>query len=169
MLFGIVIFFSLIINLFISSGYDFSYLCMYPADTNYIKINSDISAFIYVLIKRIKQCFLFFLLMKVINQVIIYNGFLMLVSGFVGIMLTVQSYYCGFDGIALLLLYMLPQYIIYYIVVKNLYEFSYINRQNECWIRYIVLILILLLIGTLCESFFLRFFLMKYYQYMVSV
>ena len=169
MFFAVIIFFSIIINLFIRSGYDFSYLGIYPADINISHSKSWIPTFVYVLVKRIKQCFIIFLLMKVINSSIIYNGFLMLLSAFVGIMLTVQTYYYGFAGIVLLLIYMLPQYIVYIVILKNLYEFSFIKRSHECWIRYIMFILLLLLIGVLCESFFLKFFLTKYYQYMVSV
>lgn len=162
-----VVFASFIINLFIKSGLNFEYLCLQVEEIKVISDSSYLSLMLYVLIKRIKQAVLVVILMRVIKPDIVYNAIIVLLSGMLGILLTVQTYYAGIAGVFLLILYIIPHYIVYIILIKYIYDHYLGNLVDIGKTKFFLITILLLLIGVLCEGVFSRFFLNKFYQYMV--
>lgn len=162
-----VVFASVIINLFIRTGLDFSYLGLLPEQLGELSELSITSSLVYVFLKRLKHCLIIFVLMRVLKPDFVYSAVIILLSGMLGVLLTIQTYYGGISGVFLLLLYILPHYIVYIILIHYMYD-QYTFASNEAGkFKFFVTVLLLLAIGVLCEGFFSRFFLTKYYQYIV--
>ncbi len=175
---------SFLMNMFIKKGLDFEYLTLSIYDIRDILSSKLMPLIMYIIFKRGKQIIVIWLLMKVIKPEYVYNTLLVVCSGMFGIMATVQSYYFGLGGMTILLLFLLPHYIVYALIVKLLYDYyggkgyekshsssEYFNDNIKGVIgektKVLTLFVILFAIGVMCEGFFSRFFLFKYYQYMV--
>lgn len=162
-----VVFASFIINLFIRNGLDFNYLSLSVDEIKLMSDASYISMMLYILIKRMKHVLLVLILMKVLKPDFVYNSILILLSVMLGILLTVQTYYVGIAGVFLLILYIIPHYIVYVMLINYIYEHYMGGLVDIGKLRFWMVTVLLLMIGVLCEGFFSRFFLDKFYQYMV--
>ena len=161
-----VVFASIIINLFIKGGYDFEYLIL--STENMLLEDTYISSLIYVLITRIKQLFIIILCIKVFGSNMIKNSISIIICFLFGMLSTVQSYYFGFVGIIEIIIYMFPHYLIYYILIGEMCKIGKSHAGNKIPIGKKCLIFILFLVGIVFEGIFSRFFLEKFYQYIVS-
>lgn len=162
-----VVFASVIINLFIRAGLDFSYLSLSVEQLGELSELSIMTSLVYVFLKRLKHCFIVFVLMRVLKPEFVYNAVVILLSGMLGVLMTTQTYYGGISGVFLLMLYILPHYIVYMMLVHYMYEQHTFASNDAVKLKFFVTVLLLLAIGVLCEGFFSKFFLMKYYQYIV--
>lgn len=162
-----VVFASVVINLFIKSGMDFSYLSLSFEQLEVMTGTTMISSIVYIFLKRIKHCLILFVLMRVLKPDFVYNAVVILLSGMLGVLLTVQTYYGGISGVFLLILYLIPHYFVYMMLVQYMYEHYTYTSNDTGKLKFLVTIMLLLGIGVLCEGFFSRFFLIKYYQYIV--
>lgn len=162
-----VVFASFIINLFIRNGLDFNYLSLSVDEVKLMSEASYMSMMLYILLKRLKHVLLVLILMKILKPDFVYNSIIIILSGMLGILLTVQTYYDGITGVFLLILYIFPHYIVYVILINYIYE-HYVGGLGEIGkLKFLMVTVMLLMIGVLCEGFFSRFFLDKFYQYMV--
>lgn len=156
---------SFLINLFIRRGLDFEYLTLSAYDMRDVLSSRMAPSIIYIVFKRAKQLAIIWMLMKVLKTEYVYNTLLVIMSGMFGIMATVQSYYLGMNGMMILLIFLLPHYIVYILIIKLLYD--YYGGSGYEKTKILILFAILFSIGVMCEGFFSRFFLFKYYQYIV--
>ena len=159
---------SFLINILIRLGYDFEYmdLTIYNLDT--LDEVSYANTVLYVLLKRLKQCILIIVFMKLFNADLVYN-LLVISLGFVfGILSTAQTYYNGFIGVVELVICIFPHYIIYLMLIYMLRKHfnSYVGEGFQG--GKIMFSWVLLMAGVICEGFFLRFFLKYFYQYIVT-
>lgn len=160
-----VFFSSFIINLFIRNGFSFEYLFLSMDSIYAIMEEGYLISMFFILLKRLKHFLIIYILMKVIKPEYVYNGLITILSIMLGIMLTVQTYYEGISGVFLFLLYIVPHYIVYLILLRSMYEGS--GTLSASKLKFTVTLLLLLAMGVLCEGFFSRFFLQEFYQYMV--
>lgn len=163
-----VVFFSFIINLFIRKNIDFGYLNLSVYDMDICQ-EINLSSVIYVLMKRLEQFIVVFALMRTFGADMVYKCILICFGMVFGTLVTVQIYYDGIAGIILLLLYLIPHYIIYIYLLKIMRSFFMPERINQKKIVFLLCTGLILLLGVVAESILSRFFLYKFYQYMVSV
>ncbi|MCM1288144.1 MAG: hypothetical protein NC240_07510 [Clostridium sp.] len=156
---------SFLINLFIRRGLSFEYLTLSAYDMRDVLSSRMAPSIIYIIFKRGKQLAIIWMLMKVLKTEYVYNTLLVIMSGMFGIMATVQCYYLGLNGMLTLLIFLLPHYIVYFLIIKFLYDYYGGGGYEKT--KILILFAILFSIGVMCEGFFSRFFLFKYYQYMV--
>lgn len=165
LLFATVILAAFTVNMLISRGFDLSSLTL-DCNTDTFK-GELLPDFVYISIKRIKQLFIIGLLLKCFNPDIIVR-LLWTITGVVfGLLITVQVFYYGSQGMLFLLLCLLPHYPVYIFLIKNLYDFNIYCKNDKLLMRFFTLVLLLLGIGLILECFFSKFFLIKYYQYIV--
>ncbi len=162
-----VIFASIIINLFIRCGFDFSYLKLSAADINKLDEVSYTTSAIFVLIKRLKHIILIVLFMKVIKPEIVYSLLMIALSFMFGVFVTTQTYYSGMTGVIELILYLFPHYIVYIVLLYEIHKLIKDWTKDSYQLGKIVFFMVILCCGVLCEGIFSRFFLERFYQYIV--
>ncbi len=162
-----LIFASLIINLFIKNGMDFNYMLLDIGDISYIEKQEVASSVMYVILKRLKHIVIILLLIKAFKIERVYKGFLVLGGVIFGVMTSIQIYYLGLTGMITFLLYILPHYLVYFYGLNYVYKLKKISGYTEEKIKNMILVSIIFLIGIISECIFSRFFLIKFYQYMV--
>lgn len=153
------------INLFIRKGFDFEYLHIDVYSINDSFKIEYLSMVSFVTLKRLKQFIILCILVNILNKDFVYNIIILLFGIALGIMLTVQTYYDGIVGIFLFILYIFPHYIVYFILLREICTNSYEGSNVKKYVIY----LLLFFMGLLFETFFSRFFLYKFYQYMVLI
>lgn len=164
-----VLFSSLIINIFLRCGFVFDYLSIGIIDLDNIKDTGYITVGLSVILKRIKQFLIVFLFMKVINPDFVYSIIIAVLSMFFGIMLTVQTFYIGFNGIIILLLSLFPHYILYILIIKLLHQYTTSASSERGKFNFMLSICLFFVAGIICENYFSTFFLQKFYQYIVML
>lgn len=150
---------SLIVNVIMKKGVDFDYLIVTMQDIKRTLDIPVISSYFLVLIKRIKQLVIIILLMKFFKPEIIFNLFIVLISSFYGIIMSVQAYYGGVYSVGIFLISIFPQYILYFLSVDFTYKFYKGRVFNKNKIKFISAVFMLTAIGTFFEENFLRIFL----------
>lgn len=162
-----VILSSLAINLFILKGH--TYLCtdLFTSDLVYGNGEGTNDILTYIAFKRLKQIFIIFILFRTFRPKLILEIIAVCFGIFWGMIITNQIYICGFTGIIILLLCFLPHYPVYILLIKNIYNFNICSPPSRHLYRYILLFICIFSIGVVCESFFSRFFLKQFYQYVV--
>lgn len=162
-----VILASIIINIFLRAGYSFDELVVGRGE--YIKLiqNSIQDVALVTIIKRLKQLLIVYVIYKIINIDIAYCAVTTILCFLFGSMISIQSYYGGVMSVIELLLFLLPHYIFYILIIRNMYV--YVKWKNRSKVYVCVMILLLFMSGLLCEIFFSRFFLNEFYQYMVLI
>lgn len=163
-----ILFSSLIINLFLRRNADFGYLNLSVYDTAKTA-QTNLSVLLYVFIKRAEQFVIAFALMKLLRPDVVYRFILVLLGMMFGTMSTIQTYYDGFSGVILLLLYLLPHYVVYLLLLNRTSVFLTYGKGDGKKLRFFAFALALLLLGTILEGILSRFFLYKFYQYMVRL
>lgn len=155
---------SIVINVFFKMGFDFDYLTLSFDSVAEKSQGLNLSLLMYVLFVRLKQFLFIILLMKVLNIDIIYNTICILFGLGLGIIITVQTFYCGIYGIGELIIYMFPHFLIYIYLINMLYLlFKNFNRDYLNFGK-IVFFLMLFCFGVSCEGIFSRFFLGKFFN-----
>lgn len=162
-----VILSSFIINVFIKR--DFSYFKESIITVNNPIIStrefSDFSY--YIILKRLKQFFVIFLLFKTFRPQFIINILIVILGVFFGMAITNQIYLFGLKGIMVLVLCFIPHFPIYFFLVRALYNIS----QNKNDIKIIkwnfFCVMCFFALGVVFEIYFSRFFLYKIYQHIV--
>lgn len=163
-----ILFSSLIINLFLRRHVDFGYLNLSVYDVMEIT-QTNASVFLYVFIKRAEQFVIAFALMRLLKPDMVYRFILVMLGMMFGTMSTVQTYYDGFSGVILLFLYLMPHYVIYLILLNRTSFFLTYGRGEGKKLRFFAFAVALFVLGVISEGILSRFFLNKYYQYMVRI
>lgn len=157
----------LTINIFIRAGFDFEYMKL----SSGVLINDSESCFnitvLYVLYVRIKQLIFVILLMKILNTETVYNCIIIFLGVVFGAMGTIQTYYSGLVGIGELILYILPHYIFYILLIHLLFRFYKGFYREESRFGRILFLVVIFIGGIVAEAVFSRFFLQNFYQYIV--
>ncbi|MGN0435167.1 MAG: hypothetical protein ACI4D8_00895 [Wujia sp.] len=165
LLFATVVLATFTANMLIGRGFDLSALSI---DCSLVTLKGELlSDFVFIVIKRIKQLFVIALLLKCFNPELIIKLLFTITGVVFGLFITVQIYYYGPQGIIIFLLCLLPHYLVYIFLIKNLYDFNMYYKNEKLFVRFLTVIIILLGIGLVLEGFFSKFFLTKYYQYIV--
>ncbi len=162
-----VVFVSLIFNLSIKKNVDFSYLSIGMEDMYSIILRSNKDVLTYIFIKRIKQLLILLILIKAFGSITIYNTVLVSLSGVLGLLLSVQVYYLGFQGVVVLLLYVLPHYILYFLSIYYCHKIKLFDSKTEDSIKNLVGIVLIYVSGMIVEGVFMTNFLKFFYQHMV--
>ncbi len=162
-----ILFSSLIINLFLRRNMDFGYLNLSVYDAAETA-QTNMSVLLYVFIKRAEQFVIAFALMKLFRADVVYRCILVLLGMMFGTMSTIQTYYDGFSGVILLLLYLIPHYVVYLLLLNRTSVFLTYGKGDGKKMRFFAFALALLLLGTISEGIFSRLFLNRFYQYMVK-
>lgn len=162
-----VIFSCVVINLFMRRHIDFGYLSLSVYDIS-LRTKTETTVLVYIFLKRLEQYVVIFALMRLLKTDIVYHGVIILLSMMFGVLCSVQTYYDGVVGVVLLLLYLLPHYIIYLFLLYASKRFlSFPDRRK--YLRFLTFAVFVLLLGVLAEGIVSKFFLDKFYQYMVTL
>ncbi len=162
-----ILFSCLLINIFLRCGLEFDYLAIGILDVEGINEAGFLSVVLAVVLKRLKQFLIIFLLMKVVNSDFIYSIIIVILSMVFGVMLTIQTFYIGFNGVIILLLSLFPHYVLYILIIKLLHQYSLNTSSEKGKINFILSFLMFFTAGVICENYFSTFFLQKFYQYIV--
>jgi len=162
-----VIFVSLIINICIRKDFDFSYLVISQEDMYSIIIREKREVFAYVLMKRLKQLFVVLILMKAFGVLRLYNIIVTILSGAAGLLLSVQIYYLGIEGVIILIFYILPHYIFYCVAIYYCQRVKLFSCNNGEDIKNLIGIVLIFVAGMVVEGIFMTNFLKFFYQHMV--
>lgn len=157
---------SIIINICIRAGYSFDSIIIGREQYEQIITLPLGNVAIVVVLKRLKQLALVYVLYKLFGVELGYSIVLCSLAFVFGGFLSVQAFYSGFMGIVEFILYLLPHYVFYILIIRIMY--TLIKYSNKGFWYAFALITLLFLSGILCELFFSRFFLNGFYQYMVS-
>lgn len=163
-----VFFVSLIFNLFIRNEADFNYLVLDINDISNIVIQNKIEVIQYILIHRIKQLILLIILIKAFGIEKIYNIMLVVCGGVIGLMVSIQVYYLGIEGLIILLIYIFPHYILYVMSLCFGIKVKLFHIGMEDNLKKFVTFCSIFLFGIAVECSFLTIFLKNFYQYMVT-
>lgn len=162
-----VIFSCITINLFMRRQVDFGYLNLSVYDISF-RAKTETTVLIYIFLKRLEQYIVIFALMRLLKTDVVYHGVIILLGMMFGVLCSVQTYYDGVKGVALLLLYLLPHYIIYLYLLYVAKRFLSFPDKRK-YLRFFLFAAFILLLGVLSEGIISRFFLNKFYQYMVTL
>lgn len=121
----------------------------------------------YVLLKRVKQAIIIFLLFKTFNPETIIDLLIIAFGVFTGMMITGQVYLNGIYGMFVYVLSLLPHYPVYIYLIKNLYNLNNLSSHDKEFWGYFLFSISILGIGVVCESYFSIFFLKEFYQHIV--
>lgn len=129
--------------------------------------NTGIQVMLYVLITRFKQFIIMVALMKLFKAETVLKVMIALLGVMYGCLSCVQTYYDGFMGVLLLLIYILPHYIFYtYLMVRTSAFISGKTKEHR-YAMFFIFAFVIILAGVFMECIISRFFLNKFYQYMV--
>ncbi|MBE5943559.1 MAG: hypothetical protein E7258_01430 [Lachnospiraceae bacterium] len=158
---------SVITNLFIRCGFDFSYMQLLYNENDVSQISYTTTT-IYVIIKRLKHIIVISLFMMAIKPEFVFSALTILLGFMYGGMATVQTYYIGISGLLQLIIMIIPHYIIYTILIYELMKMfsNKINESNK--VGKLLFLLSILCLGIVFEGTFSRFFLERFNQYIVS-
>ena len=163
-----VIFVSLIFNLFIRNEMDFSYLMLDLSDIGNLSLQNKNEIFQYIFSKRLKQFLLLVILIKAFGSDKIFDIMTIVFGGILGLMISVQVYYLGLLGLIILILYLLPHYILYFLGIYYGYREKIFNVGSDNNLKKFIIFSLFYVIGVILECNFMNFFLKNFYQYMVS-
>lgn len=121
---------------------------------------------VYVLIQRVKQVIVVYLLYKIFPAKHVFSigvSALLLLFGFA---ISCQMFYLGIAGVWFLLLCLFPHYLIYigllYYLSVQMAKVPETRRKKEI---VLLIVIAVLLAGILCESIFSKIFLQNFNQY----
>ena len=158
---------SILINVLLKLDIELDYMSIDIYSIAAISNEKSITIFGYILLKRLKQLFIIYLLAKVINPSILQHGIIIALIFLLGAYMSVQTYYFGFMGIVIFLACIFPQYIIYVFLIKYLCKNISKESINKIKSIYYINITLLLLLGVVFEEIFLIFFWGELQQYIV--
>ena len=155
-------------NLFIRNEIDYSYMILDIYDVKNMIIQDKGVVITTIIMNRLKQLVLLFILMKAFGGKQIYNMIMILLGGVFGFVISAQIYYLGLPGILIILAYIFPHYIFY--ILAMVYEnatglFEIVAKEN---IKKFFIFTMVFAVGVIFECVFMTFFLKNFYQYMVS-
>lgn len=154
-----IFFTSLIVNILIKTGASFDYMAFSLRDIYMGMSVSVLPAFVFILLRRLKQVVIIILFMRLFKPESVYNLLILLLSVFYGFMMSVQTYSGGIREVGVFLISIFPHYLIYLFALNFIYRY-YIGRVlNKNRIKFITILLIIIIIGVIFEENFLRFFL----------
>ena len=154
-----IFFTSLIVNIFIKTGVSFDYMAFSLKDLYMGLSVSSLSAFVFILLRRLKQVVIILLFMKLFKPELVYNFLILLLSMFYGFMMSVQTYSGGIREVGVFLISIFPHYLVYLLAINLIYKY-YIGRAlNKDKLKFITILLIIIIIGVIFEENFLRIFL----------
>lgn len=162
-----VVFVSIIFNLCIRKNINFEYLSIGIDDMYAIIHRSNRDVISYVIFKRLKQLLIILILIKAFGCGTIYNTLLVSLSGILGLLLSVQVYYLGIQGVIVLLLYLLPHYIFYCVSFYYCKRTKLFESKTDENIKNLICIIIIYVAGMVVEGVFMTNFLKFFYQHMV--
>jgi hypothetical protein len=156
---------SVIFNILIRSGYTMDGFVIGRENYEIIS-NADFFELTFItLFTRFKQLAVIYVLYRLVNSELAYDGIIMMCSFIVGGMICIQTFYQGISGVIELVLFLFPHYIFYFLAVKTMY--TQLKRCGKTGTRGLMVVLLLFLSGVLCELFFSKIFLREFYQYVV--
>lgn len=161
------VFVSLIFNLFLRKNYDFSYIILDLNDMANIANQKSAIIVSSILINRIKHILIILLLFKALGAVKVYNILTIFGGGLLGLTISAQLHYLGINGIVILICFLLPHYIVYYIAISYGQKFKLFDVGKESDFKNIMLVCVIFMVGVFIECLFSTFFLKNFYQYMV--
>ncbi len=158
---------SLAVNLFILKGYNHLRIDLLLEGMKGVSTRGAGDIFSYIVIKRLKQLFLVYVLLKTFKPEIILSVMSVLFGVFWGMMISNQVYQNGFMGAILLVLCFIPHFPVYILVIKNITSTIQNKYRDKYLIMSILTIMFIFAIGIVCECYFSRIFLKEFYQHMV--
>lgn len=162
-----IIFSCIVINLFMRRHVDFGYLNLSVYDIS-LRAKTEATVLVYIFLKRLEQYIVIFAMMRLLKTELIYQGIIIVLGMMFGVLCSVQTYYDGVMGVVLLLLYLLPHYVIYLFLLYVTKRFLSFPDKRK-YLRFVAFAAFILLLGVLSEGIISRFFLSKFYQYMVTL
>jgi hypothetical protein len=156
---------SIIINILIKSGHSMDGFVV-GRDNYEVLMSSDfVEAVFLTLFTRLKQFAVVFVLYRLINSELAYNGIIGCCSFVAGGMVCVQTFYGGLTGVFELMMFLFPHYIFYFLTVRTMY--IRIKRSGKTGTGGFAVAFSFFIVGIICELFFSKIFLNEFYQYLV--
>lgn len=164
----VVLFASVIANVLIKCGLDLGYMRLsFDISYDINNVTSYSTSILYILFTRLKQLIFIILLIKMINADVIYNLIIMFFGFIFGIFATIQTFYNGLTGIIELMLFLLPHYIFYMVLIHFIYKHYKNWSKDSMQFVKIIFLVVLFCAGVVSEGLFSRIFLENFYQHIV--
>lgn len=165
---------TVIINVIINIGINVEYLRISSISIFSKSEPKYNNAIILVGLKRLKQLAIIIVLAQIVNIDNLLLGIIIAIGSVFGFVLSVQAYYVGIAGVLIGLIYLLPQFIIYFIGIY-FYYLSKNGNQLTKRIKFanlsssmiIMVVFSIVLIGIFVETYFSKFFFNVIHQYIV--
>ena len=156
---------SVLANIMIWRGQDISMFYLPYSDYDSVNAISGKGIMIYVLLERTKQFLIIFLIYKVAPKTLVFRMIttsLLFVFGFV---ISCQMYFLGLTGVVWLILCLFPHYIIYILLIYNLFRYKEIGTDQRQRVLYIGVLVLYFVLGVVSESIFSRILIKNFLQY----
>lgn len=159
---------SIMFNLFIRNEIDYSYVILDIYDVKNMVLQDKNIIIPTIVMNRLKQLFLLFILMKAFGGKQVYNMAMILLGGVLGFVISAQIYYLGLSGVLIVLAYILPHYIFYILAMTYVNYTGLFEKATKENMKKILIFVMIFVVGMAFECIFMTFFLKNFYQYMVS-
>jgi hypothetical protein len=155
---------SIIINILIRSGYGMEGFVIGIENYEIIRDADSFEIILVTIYTRIKQLAVVYVLYRLVDSEMAYNGIVMFSAFAAGSMICIQTFYEGLTGVIELILFLFPHYIFYFLAIRTMY--IKVKRCNKIGTRGMLIVFFAFSTGILCELFFSKIFLNEFYQYM---